>query len=431
MKQDSVKSTKRNICTLLVISVLAGSAFGAEVAIKEAPPEVPAQAGAEEQPLPTRDTLSGDWWGTRSALQNRGLSLEGNMTAEISKNIRGGANTERITAQYLLNISLTIDTEKLAGWQGGTFFANFQHTGGTDPSTDVGDAQGLSSLGGGERTQLSEIWFRQSLFAGQELMWFKLGKIDVNSDFAFLDAASEFINGGMGLPVSDDILPTYPDAAFGAELFLTPVPWFYAGGGVFDGALAEGMRTGLNGPKSLFASPSDLYLIGEIGFLWDIAGYNGTLKTGLRYNTGTFERHNGSQQSGSAGGYVLGEQKIWRFNPDDKEDARGMSLFAGIDWADEDVSTFGLHYSAGLSINGPISSRPDDVLGFGFSSARFSRADGSPYRRESELALESFYRVQVTPWLSVKPDLQYIINPGGETAYNDALVATVRIEVTF
>jgi carbohydrate-selective porin OprB len=41
-----------------------------------------------------------------------------------------------------------------------------------------------------------------------------------------------------------------------------------------------------------------------------------------------------------------------------------------------------------------------------------------------------FYKMQVTPFFSVKPDVQYVINPGG-TAAGDALVARVRLDLAF
>ena len=49
--------------------------------------------------------------------------------------------------------------------------------------------------------------------------------------------------------------------------------------------------------------------------------------------------------------------------------------------------------------------------------------------RYSETAIEAFYKYQLTEFMSVKPDLQYIVNPGG--AGRDAIVAGVRLEISF
>ena len=49
-------------------------------------------------------------------------------------------------------------------------------------------------------------------------------------------------------------------------------------------------------------------------------------------------------------------------------------------------------------------------------------------RRES--AIELYYGVRLRPWLDVKPDVQYILNPGARGASN-ALVGTLRVTVSF
>ena len=38
---------------------------------------------------------------------------------------------------------------------------------------------------------------------------------------------------------------------------------------------------------------------------------------------------------------------------------------------------------------------------------------------------------QLQPWLEVQPDLQYVVHPGTDPALDDALVAGVRLEISF
>jgi hypothetical protein len=49
--------------------------------------------------------------------------------------------------------------------------------------------------------------------------------------------------------------------------------------------------------------------------------------------------------------------------------------------------------------------------------------DGAEYTDTQETSVELFYKIQITPYLSVQPDLQYVINPGGNGA-SDALVCS-------
>ena len=50
---------------------------------------------------------------------------------------------------------------------------------------------------------------------------------------------------------------------------------------------------------------------------------------------------------------------------------------------------------------------------------------------EFELAIEVTYAAVVTSWLSVQPDLQYIINPGTDPSRDDALLLGVRTVISF
>jgi len=91
---------------------------------------------------------------------------------------------------------------------------------------------------------------------------------------------------------------------------------------------------------------------------------------------------------------------------------------------------FDRHLSFGVAWTGAIPTRDEDIMGIGLSSAHFTNAAGADYSGWAETAIEAFYKFQVTSFLSLKADLQYITNPGGADL-DDALVATLRVEVTY
>jgi porin len=76
-------------------------------------------------------------------------------------------------------------------------------------------------------------------------------------------------------------------------------------------------------------------------------------------------------------------------------------------------------------------SRPDDACGFGVAWALFRDLVGDGARGGGEVAIELLYTLQFTPWLRLKPDLQYILDPSGDPTIADALVATLRIGIDF
>jgi porin len=61
--------------------------------------------------------------------------------------------------------------------------------------------------------------------------------------------------------------------------------------------------------------------------------------------------------------------------------------------------------------------------------------------RDNETIIELTYQAQVTPWLIVQPDLQYVVHPGGNipnpnvsgdnTPIKDALVMGLRTAIKF
>jgi porin len=116
---------------------------------------------------------------------------------------------------------------------------------------------------------------------------------------------------------------------------------------------------------------------------------------------------------------------------------RGMALFVRAGVADGDVGRFAGYVGGGITYSGITPSRPHDKLGFAIAAARngsgFERAaknDGMK-TTDFEIALEWTYRLQLTPWLALQPDLQYVIHPGGIEGRKGAVVGGLRYEVQF
>ncbi len=83
---------------------------------------------AETEPPPTeeppgfwqRDTLTGDWGGLRTTLQQQGIALSGTYTGEVFANVQGGIK-RGATYDGLFQPQLDIDLDKLLGWHGASF----------------------------------------------------------------------------------------------------------------------------------------------------------------------------------------------------------------------------------------------------------------------------------------------------------------------
>jgi len=258
----------------------------------------------------------------------------------------------------------------------------------------------------------------------------KLGKVDANTEFDHVNAAQEFLHQSAGSSATLFTLPTYPDPAMAINVFAKPHENLQLGFGVYNGSLANGTRTGDRGPGAVFPSADDLFLIGEIDASWTLARAHlpGRLGVGGWYSTNTFPRFDGGLATGTGAPYAFLEQTLWRANTSDDNDQRGVTLFLMYGDADPAIVPFDHNLGGGLAWTGPIPGRASDIAGIGAQAVHFS--SGYDARASCEISYEIFYRLQLKPALAIKPDLQYIANPGGKGT-PDAVLLTVRFEIVF
>ena len=380
-------------------------------------------------PILEREFLLGDLYGLRGGLEDRGLTFTALYVGDFTKNLRGGLSTRGYDYLDLFDFTLTADLGEMARLPGGIIFADFQNTHGSSLSGDVGDIQGVDNIETDGRTQLAQLYYQQSLADEQVVL--AAGKIDANARFAVAENAGEFVNSSPGQSPTIFALPAYPDPAFGAEAFVAPGDRFYAGVGFFDGSGTGGVPTGSRGPRSLFSDNDGYFLVAEGGPQYALAGGDlpGRLGVGAWYTTAEVDTFAGGSRGGTGGVYVIFDQTLYKTNPEDADDARGLAAFAQYGYADRDVSEIDHHVGGGLVAVGALPGREDDAAGVAATYVHLSELAG--FARSYELALETFYKVQVTPAVSVKPDLQYVINPSGGGDARDALVGIVRVEIAF
>lgn len=360
---------------------------------------------AEEE----RTHAAGDWGGARTRLEQLGIAIEGYLVSDASNAFAGGLRTSRGVLRALLGLNLTIGTERLLDWKGGTLFVDFFSFLGEDATaTAVGDFQVLSNLDIDERTQVAELWFEQRLGRFR----IRVGKVDANADFAFVEHGLGFLHSSPGFSPTIFVFPSYPESATAVVGFFEGAH-AYAGVGLFDGA----PNTGRRGPGTFFGAPSDLFWIGEAGLVDE----KGRIGFGVWHHTGTFDRFDGGTDDATTGLYLVLDWSV----------REGLGAFLQLGTADGSVSEVDLHVGTGVARTGPFEGRPSDTVGIMASYVRFSDEAGAGFTEDFELAVEVFYEVELRPWLVVKPDLQFIVNPGGDAALDDALVGTLRIEITF
>lgn len=93
-------------------------------------------------------------------------------------------------------------------------------------------------------------------------------------------------------------------------------------------------------------------------------------------------------------------------------------------------------YEAGASWRGVLARRPDDIMSLSWTRAkinsrlaRYEEAGGGE-PQTSEALWEFNYGVQATPWLLVRPGVQYGIRPGGYDSRPNTVIFVGHLQVT-
>ena len=391
-----------------------------------------------ENALPWREweRATGNWGGFRTDLENAGLSFGAEYIAEYSSVLSGGVDEDG-SFRNLFTADLTLDFEQAFDLDGGTLFVQYLSVNPEEGgSMDAGDIQVYSNIENDfSMDVIYELWYEQSLF--DDRLRIKVGKVDANTEFAFVDVAGEFANSSAGFSPTIFVFPSYPNPAMSVNVHGRVVDTDRMGAtlsyGLYDGAAQSGFRTGTRGP-STFGS-EDFFHIFEATLDWRPAADGGRwLREGRLslggwvHTAGDFERFDGGTEDGTEGLYLTYEQML--FNPDGPDGDRGVFVFGQYGWADEDVSEIAQHIAGGVATQGTFSGREMDSAGIYLTFADLSDEPAAGFE-EDKFVIDAHYRLHATPAVHVQPEAQDIVDPSGDPDIDDAFVAGVRVGIVF
>jgi len=377
--------------------------------------------------------------GTESGGAAPALDVSVVYTADTWHNAGGGL---RKGWRYLdnLDVTLNVDAERAFGWRGATFFLYGLYNNGQSLSDElVGDLQVVSNIDAGvQAARVYEAWIEQRLM--DDRLSLKAGLYDLNSEFDTTESGGLFLNSshGIGPDFSQSgengpsIFPV-TSLAFRAEYSFSDTLLLRAA--VLDGVPGDPDRPRRTAVK--LSSDDGALLVAELNYLDErtkvaVGSWRYTAK--FEDLVATAETGEPVERRGNGGAYVLAERKLARETADD---AQGLSSWVRLGFADERFNPVGRYVGGGLVYTGPFAGRDEDQLGLAFSRVRF----GARYREAAAIAgepvgrgetnVELTYRTAVAPWLTLQPDVQYVINPSGVPGRRDALVLGIRTELGF
>jgi porin len=213
--------------------------------------------------------------------------------------------------------------------------------------------------------------------------------------------------------------PTYPNPALGISAQAIIKENLLIRVGLFD---AKG-KGGCWGFGTAFAT--DAHNVSALELDWRYwSSRRGSVKLGGWRRGGDCEVIGVSgSKSSNFGSYLILEQGILG-NPENSGSC--FDTFFQYGHAQDDRNDIPNYFGGGFTVKRLMKKRPDDVIGIGFACAVFNSKLAS---MEDETAIETFYLASVTNWLMVKPDVQYIMNPGGTE--ENAFVLGLRFFIAF
>lgn len=372
-------------------------------------------------------------------------------------NVSGGLSRE-VGYTHEIVIGGQFDLEKIVGWRGASFTASFADGAGHNLSQNVGNYFTVSESYVENTGVLFDLYLTQKLL--DDRLDLRIGRMSAGQFFATLPAFGLQVSGGInGNPAN-----LFSNAPFHAGITSTwagvvkfkPTHDTYLSSGIFQATPRLGVyayhgtdfsiRPGDGilmmfeaGWKPTFgaheARPPDGKGAGKEVAAPADPGLPGIYKLGGYYSNYTFDEFSGGTACNAYGFYAMAQQMVWRSARDANHN---FSLWGGLVYSpQENLALMPVMGSAGAIWQGLVPGRDHDQLLFCWLIGNFSNDYGdSPANPSHEIptyetVFETSYVIQLNKYLSIQPDVQYVVRPSGYGSIPNAWVIGMQATVSF
>jgi porin len=363
-------------------------------------------------------------------------------TGELWSNVAGGLKQGTV---YLYNMDgrLTVDTERAFGWTGGQFvLEGFYESYNSLNNSFVGATEEQSPIDSGccAIARLYQLYYDQNLGTTD----LRFGIYDLETEFSNLKPMALFLSKNLTwnsaldqsgtASVQGTIGPgNYPYTPLAFRIRETINPEWSVQFAIADGAADDPNRPQDNGV--FFSSKYGAFMIGEVDYtpsnrtkmMAGVWGLTSKLPTNDMVNPDGSPR----ETYGDEGGYIGATTRLYSAGG-----RRGLDGFFTVGLANGKSTDINQSLNGGLVYTGLFDARPADKLGFSFN------VNGNPasYRRavlavsginigNYEPSLELTYRAKICSWLTVQPDMQYIVHPSYDPTLKNDFVIGLHFEI--
>jgi porin len=400
----------------------------------------------------TQKEITGDWWGARTAMGEKGVSLELRLTQYYQGVVNGGID-QRGRYSGKVDYVLDIDGHKLGLWEGFFFNMHVETQWGdivddagafTFPNTHM--LWPLPNYGG---TAITGVLFEQALSKNFVLVAGKINVLDLYT--MIVPQAGYGVEGFMNMNVLAPALPWLRwvnlSVMGGGALVLTDDLQIRAGVVVFD-TQNSSTTTGFNDMFSNGAGILGLYRFfiemdkkpGSVTFVFggSTGSYDSLAPTDWGWIPGVGLV--GEERTGTWTGAILYEQLLWA-DPGQQVDqlipgskGRNVRLLTGWSVSDGDPSFSKFGGFGSVEATGMLFGRKGDRAGIGAYYTELGTdfrnlltiAGGDP---KNMWGAELYYNVEVTPWFHLTGDVQVV--QGAQGQFDPALILGLRAVLDF
>jgi len=415
-------------------------------------------AGVQAGELSTSPYLAGDWNGLRQQLAERGTTFNFSYGSQVAHNFSGGTeHLTRYTDQW--TFGTTLDLDKHWGWQGGTFQFTMTDRNGRNLGADanIGNSQLIQEVyGRGQTWHLTQLWLNQKLFENR--LQLKFGRMTLSEDFFSFSCDFQNLTFCSAQPgnLVGDYWVNWPTSRWAARVKYTPTPDSYLQFGVYqdnpkyvDDRWARRNGWKPNNPSGTTGALMPL----EAGWQPSWHGLPGSYKLGAWYNTSEgddlyFDVNHAPrgitgldalQRNAQYGAYLSLQQQVSGI-----ANGRGATLFLNFTQADRNTARLDHQFTLGVQYKGLFEERGQDSVGLALgathNNGRFADAVEQGNARTGQAIVagrsyeyvgEAYYAWVPLPSITVRPNLQYILHPGGTTRNSNAFVLGLKSILVF
>jgi porin len=380
-------------------------------------------------------TIDGSWGGYRRILADRGLVFSGTTVVDLLGNISGQARAFAPADAFLLAVDA--DLEKLAAIKGLLLHAEFVANAGENLSTkSVGNTLQVATAFAQPGYYLGQMYAREKVL--DDLLTLQLGRMTTANNFASLPVFNEYVSFAdnpipINLTNNTIYFTSLPAVEWAAVGTVAPTQLFAFTIGIYGTNLPSGLpNASRHGLDFSFDGSGDSMEVAQLSYNLnrgpDDAGLPGTYYIGGFYSGADYQPLSaGGVRRGDYGFYWEGQQMIFRYGGPGSD--VGLTPWISIAYSpQENINQLPLLVMTGAVYHGLIPGRSDDYLAAGFYYGKLStNLPAGP----GEKVLELDYTAWATPWLSITPDLQYVLSPSGGSSSRNALVLGGQFQILF